>query len=144
MLPKINLSYQIMCFLFIALFTGSSCRSEMSKKEMKTYFERIVISPMPKSVKDIKMEVSGGTATDFSCRFYFKISPDDLKKILKKGFELNDRKSSYRSFKSKKWATPNTSIFSERFIYIEKNPQKFHYLLTNKKHDTVYYAYITL
>ena len=120
----------------LLLLTFTSCSQKKFKD--KDLFERYVVAPMPKSVKNLLINNSQGTI-DANCSFIFEIAPNDFKKILK---SKNYKKTDLFDLKLPKTFSelPDT----EREIYfckLDKKTQIFE-MVTNKKHDKVYFLYI--
>jgi hypothetical protein len=92
---------------------------------------------MPESVKNLIVDYSKGSI-DGSCSFVFEISPNDFKKILK--FQ-NFKKTDFLNFKPPKPFSEWPDAEREIYLYKSTKRTEIYQIVTNKKHDSVYFLY---
>lgn len=133
---KIIKTLPLFLFVFILLFTFISCKQKQPTD--KELFEKFIVTPMPNTVKNLTVNYAKGTI-DGNCTFSFKIGQNDFNRILK---SRNFKKTDFLNFKLPKpfseWSK------TEMEIYYCKSTKKaeIYRMVTNKKHDMVYFVYV--
>ena len=121
-------------------------------------FAQMIVSPVPESVRNLKVFRSGGGVADYTYIIYFEIDPADFKTVIaSRPFELSGRelnnvpifrtswgtntvRSEFRnSVGSAGWPSPYEWGEVEVYTYHTKDRGWFYHIITDKEHRKVYF-----
>jgi hypothetical protein len=129
----------VLAFLLLLIFLA------VDPPTAKRTFKKMVMSPVPDSVTNLKAFRSGGGIADYTYLIYFEIDPEEFDKILKsKPYGQSDYKKniSYIEYCVKSippgWPSSEGWTDTESYIY-STNGWTF-YFITDKEHRRVYFS----